>query len=339
MDKEPLLPSSSSSSNQQQSNHESSILIDSNYPLFPKKNLYKSKSNPSMSTYNDIENYPSPIPNPIHIVKKNSIVKQAMLLLILYLTIGVTLCSFFNDQFKSTTKTHPIIDALYFCIITLRTIGYSDIKPNSTLTKLFAILFVLVGFGFINILLTGLVTYFLDFQKNSLNKERIRSRIKVALAMSVLVFCIGIGVVFMHFVERIGWFDSFYFSVIGVTTVGYGEKVFKSMGGRIFASIWLLASTLAFARAFLLLAEVKVDEKQRELEEWVLDQDSVQHFHAADIDNNGFVSKSDYVIYKLKELGKITERDVLLISKYFERWDTGNSGKITLSDLFMESDY
>lgn len=44
-------------------------------------------------------------------------------------------------------------------------------------------------------------------------------------------------------------------------------------------------------------------------------------------------SKSEYVIYKLKEMGKITEKDVMLICKQFERLDSGNCGRITLGDL------
>lgn len=44
-------------------------------------------------------------------------------------------------------------------------------------------------------------------------------------------------------------------------------------------------------------------------------------------------SKSEYVIYKLKEMGKISEKDILQICKNFDRLDTGNCGKITLADL------
>ncbi|GAB4840467.1 hypothetical protein Ancab_021236 [Ancistrocladus abbreviatus] len=48
---------------------------------------------------------------------------------------------------------------------------------------------------------------------------------------------------------------------------------------------------------------------------------------------NGFVPKSEYVIYKLKEMGKVSENDILLICGKFDELDTGNYGKITLADL------
>lgn len=223
----------------------------------------------------------------------------------------MTIYWFNRDKF-SAIGTHPVVDALYFCIVTMCTIGYGDITPKATLTKLFSIMFVLVGFGFVDILLTGMVSYVLDLQESHMlraaegdhgekkdsagsyiidvKKGRMRIRMKVALALVVVVICIGIGVGVMHFVEELDWLDSFYLSVMSVTTVGYGDRTFKSLPGRIFASMWLLVSTLAVARAFLYLAEARVDKRQRRFAKWVLGQDmTVAEFLAADIDNNGFV--------------------------------------------------
>ncbi|KAL0321342.1 UNVERIFIED_CONTAM: Two-pore potassium channel 3 [Sesamum radiatum] len=302
--------------------NQQSWLIDPNYPA-SKTNLHRSRTAPAMAAINEIDNFSEAKPP--------------------------------QDNFRAT-ETHPVVDALYFCIVTMCTIGYGDITPNSTATKLFSITFVLVGFGFVDILLTGMVGYMLDLQENYLlrtmkgrgahdpgsyiidvKKGRMRIRMKVALALGVVVLCIGIGVAVMHFVERLDWLDSFYLSVMSVTTVGYGDRAFNSLAGRIFASIWLLVSTLAVARAFLYLAEARVDRRHRRMAKWVLGQNmTVAQFLAADIDNNGFVTKSEYVIYKLKEMGKVSEKDILQICKQFERLDTGNCGKITLADL-MES--
>ncbi|KAJ7947151.1 Two-pore potassium channel like [Quillaja saponaria] len=324
--------------------------LDPSYP-WSKTNLHRSKTAPAMAVINDF-NHPA-VPRPQF--GSQSIVRQAVILLIIYLSLGVAIYWLNRDKF-SASETHPIVDALYFCVVTMCTIGYGDITPNSTATKLFSITFVLVGFGFIDILLTGMVSYVLDLQENYLlstlkskgekpaksymfdvKKGRMRIRLKVALALGVVVLCIGIGVGVMHFVERLGWLDSFYLSVMSVTTVGYGDRAFKSLPGRIFASIWLLVSTLAVARAFLYLAEARVDKRHRRMAKWILGQDmTVSEFLAADIENNGFVSKSEYVMYKLKEMGKVSEKDISQICNKFDRLDTGNCGKITLADL-MES--
>ncbi|XP_027087807.1 two-pore potassium channel 3 isoform X1 [Coffea arabica] len=334
--------------NLDQQNGQQSWLTDPNIP-WTKGNLHRSKTAPAMAVINDFDHSSAPKPP---VFGSQSIIRQAVVLLIIYLSLGVVIYAFNTDHFKAT-ETHPVVDALYFCIVTMCTIGYGDITPDSASTKLFSIMFVLVGFGFVDILLTGMVSYVLDLQENYLlrtlknggahdpgrfvidvKKGRMRIRMKVALALGVVILCIGIGVAVMHYVERLGWLDSFYLSVMSVTTVGYGDRAFTSLPGRIFASIWLLVSTLAVARAFLYLAEARVDKRHRSMAKWVLGQDmTVAQFLAADIDNNGFVTKSEFVIYKLKAMGKISEMDILQVCKQFERLDTGNCGKITLADL------
>ncbi|CAI0559190.1 unnamed protein product [Linum tenue] len=95
---------------------------------------------------------------------KSSIVRRAIFLLSLYLSLGVIIYSLSRDKF-SGSETHPVVDALYFCIVTMCTIGYGDIAPLTPGTKPFAVVFVLFGFGFIDILLTGVVNHVLDLQE------------------------------------------------------------------------------------------------------------------------------------------------------------------------------
>ncbi|KAJ4881048.1 Two-pore potassium channel 3 [Raphanus sativus] len=94
-----------------------------------------------------------------------SVVKQAFALLVVYLSLGV-LIYWLNRDHYAVNQTHPVVDGLYFCIVTMCTIGYGDITPDSAVTKLFSIMFVLVGFGFIDILLSGMVSYVLDLQES-----------------------------------------------------------------------------------------------------------------------------------------------------------------------------
>ncbi|PWA44265.1 two pore domain potassium channel, EF-hand domain pair [Artemisia annua] len=270
-----------------------------------KKYLYRSKTAPAICTINEYD-HPS-MPRPSQLASP-PIVRQSVVLLIMYLSLGVVIFWYNKENFIGS-ETHVVVDALYFCIVTMCTIGYGDIIPDSPVTKLFSIMFVLIGFGFIDILLSGMVSYVLDLQENYLlssltngkkrkppsyiidfKKGRMRIRTKVGLALGVVVLCIGVGVGVLHFVEHLCWLDCFYLSVMSVTTVGYGDKAFSSTTGRVFASVWLLVSTLAVARAFLYLAEARVDKRHRRMVKWVLGQDlTVAQFLAADIDNNGSV--------------------------------------------------
>jgi hypothetical protein len=41
------------------------------------------------------------------------------------------------------------VEALYFCVATLTTVGYGDLHPTNDLSRIFTTLYVLVGVGFI----------------------------------------------------------------------------------------------------------------------------------------------------------------------------------------------
>ncbi|KAJ0054581.1 hypothetical protein Pint_00770 [Pistacia integerrima] len=319
--------------------------------------LHRCKTAPAMVVFCDTKHKTHQVPKPQS--ESSSIIRQAVFLLTLYLLLGVTIYSFNTENF-SGVETHPVVDALYFCIVTMCTIGYGDIAPLTPATKVFACVFVLVGFGFIDILLSGLVNYVLDLQENMIltgiqmgkaeqgfsarnyivdvAKGRMRIRLKVGLALGVVVLCIGVGALILFFVEDLDLLDSVYLSVMSVTTVGYGDKVFKTLPGRLFAAVWLLFSTLMVARAFLYLTEARIDKRHRRIAKWVLHRDiTVEDLLAADINNNGFISKSEYVIYKLKEMGKIGEKDIMQICNQFSKLDPSNFGKITLPRLLEDS--
>ncbi|WOK96059.1 two-pore potassium channel 5-like [Canna indica] len=349
---DPFIPISSSPSPCSTSN--SGVMGSPSIPR-SKSNLHRTRTAPAMSVIRD-----GILPfrggggdgdakNP-GVSSSSSIVKQASALLLVYLFLGVLVYST-NPQGFSGVETHAAVDAFYFCIVTLCTIGYGDIAPLTPATKVFACVFVLVGFGLIDVLLAGAVSYVLDLQESAIlasargdsylidvEKGRMRIRMKVALAVGVVVLCIGAGVVGLYLLEGLNWVDAMYLSVMSVTTVGYGDHAFKTMTGRIFASFWLLLSTLAVARAFLYLAEARINKRHRMIVKWVLQRDlTVDDLLAADLNQNGFISKSEFVIYKLKEMGKIDEKDIRLICNQFNKLDPNNTGKITLPDLFSSA--
>ena len=67
---------------------------------------------------------------------------RALLVLVgLVLLVGV--------MFYVNVEHWSVIDAVYFCVVTLGTVGYGDITPTTDLAKLFTVIYIIVGLGII----------------------------------------------------------------------------------------------------------------------------------------------------------------------------------------------
>ena len=67
--------------------------------------------------------------------------------------------------------------------------------------------------------------------------ERHTYRFLVVTAASTL----AIGTVVYHFVEHFSWLNAYYFSVITLTTVGYGDLTPHTAFGKIFTTFYVLS--------------------------------------------------------------------------------------------------
>jgi voltage-gated potassium channel len=70
-----------------------------------------------------------------------------------------------------------IIEALYFCVVTLTTVGYGDLTPTSAGTQIFTIVYILTGFGVLVALLTSVAEQYLRLKaEDAPSRRRLRSR-------------------------------------------------------------------------------------------------------------------------------------------------------------------
>uniref|UniRef100_A0A0C9RZF8 TSA: Wollemia nobilis Ref_Wollemi_Transcript_124_1609 transcribed RNA sequence n=1 Tax=Wollemia nobilis TaxID=56998 RepID=A0A0C9RZF8_9CONI len=275
---------------------------------------------------------------------------QAGLILCIYLAVGM-IC-FYNVQHElKGLKTSRMVDALYFCIVTMTTVGYGDLVPNGILAKLLACVFVFSGMALVGLLLGGAADYLVEKQERLLIKavsrnqnhvledctsEKMvhRAHCKLLVSLAILLALILVGVVFLYEFEGLDFLDSFYCVCSTITTLGYGDQSFSTEGGRIFAIVWILVSTICLAQFYLYVAEARTEDRQQALVNWVLTRrTTATDLEAADLDSDGVVSASEFVIYKLKEMGKIEDEDVAPLMKEFEDLDVDHSGTLTKTDL------
>lgn len=57
------------------------------------------------------------------------------------------------------------IDSLYFCVITLTTVGYGDISPTTVPGKIFTMVYIVVGIGIFVALVTTIAHHLVEARK------------------------------------------------------------------------------------------------------------------------------------------------------------------------------
>lgn len=61
------------------------------------------------------------------------------------------------------------------------------------------------------------------------------------LLSAAVVLLLAIATVVYHILEGWGWVDSFYFSAVAVTTVGFGDLTPSTSGSKLFTVFYVLA--------------------------------------------------------------------------------------------------
>ncbi|KAK3022639.1 hypothetical protein RJ639_045405 [Escallonia herrerae] len=250
-----------------------------------------------------------------------------------------------SDPSIKGRKTNGILDAIYFCVVTMTTVGYGDLVPDSVLAKFLSCIFVFTGMALVGFVLSKAVDYIVEKEEILLVKamhmrekvgpseilkeaESNRARYKFLMALMLLLVLTVVGTLFLSQVEELNYFDAFYCVCATVTTLGYGDKSFLTEGGRLFAIFWILISTLSLAQLFLYLAELSTERRRRSLINWVL-------MRKTTISDLEIMIKlaAEFIVYKLKEMGKITEEDISMVMEKFKSLDIDQSGTLSPSDV------
>jgi voltage-gated potassium channel Kch len=90
--------------------------------------------------------------------------ERGSLLLVVSLLIAGTV-------FYTLVEGWSVVDSIYFCSMSLATVGYGDVVPDTDVGKIFTVVYVLAGIGI-------LVSFFTALTKKTLamQSERIRAR-------------------------------------------------------------------------------------------------------------------------------------------------------------------
>jgi voltage-gated potassium channel len=104
---------------------------------------------------------------------------------------------------------------------------------------------------------------------------------KALTLLAMLLLIIAGGTVFFHHVEGWSWLDSYFFTVVTLSTVGYGELVPATAMGKIGTTVFILVGLGIFAVAIQQFGAFAV-KKREEHTEWLIAR--LGHRHPNDQD-------------------------------------------------------
>ena len=220
---------------------------------------------------------------------------------------GGTLCFFLTRHQIQGIKTNGFLDALYFCVVTMTTVGYGDLVPKSSTAKLLACFYVFTGMALGGLILSKAADYIVEKQEIlvvkamykggkagpvELHKEfqTDKTKYKFMLAVAIFLLLMTAGTIVLYYVENLDFVDALYCVCSTVTTLGYGDKSFSTTVGRTFSVFWILSSTICLAQSFAYLAELYTEERQRSLAKMILSRKiALPDLEAADLDGDKVV--------------------------------------------------
>lgn len=200
---------------------------------------------------------------------------RTMAALIFFVLLGVYLA--IGGMYFSIERGWDLLDAVYFSVLTLTTIGYGDLTPETEGQKIFTIFYVLVGFCILGYALGHIGQYVAKREERLLMRqlkdardgresalpESVSLLARVALSAHGVMFFLAIGTLFFSLNEDWSTLDGLYFSAVSLTTVGYGDLRLHEPSSRVFAIFYLLLGTLMTAFFLGSIAELFMARDQR----------------------------------------------------------------------------
>jgi Ca2+-binding EF-hand superfamily protein len=167
---------------------------------------------------------------------------------------------------------------------------------------------------------------------------RIQGVVVALLGLSILVL---VGSVIYATLESMKLIDAVYFTVVTVTTVGFGDYCPESYWGKVFTLFFVPISTVGVAGAIQHVAAVPLQNHRISLENYVLAQfgqnltvgDFQDIRRTAHLMNKSDIRVNDFVVAMLIRLGRIDPDDTVKIRRLFTKLDVGGTGVLTEEDI------
>jgi len=299
----------------------------------------------------------------------------ALALVIGYVVAGVA--------FYHASTAWTWVQSLYFVIVTLTSVGYGDLVPEGELIRLFTSVYIVVGVGIIGTALGEVVSSLLDIDNSpagrfvgwiagtnpNIPQQSREQQEELAMeggtgalvsrlgggdakgtllgTLSSVAATIGLGsAAFFALDPATSPIDALYYSVVTVSTVGYGDYVPQTEQAQLFVVLYALFGSILLARSLGALAALPLERRRLYQQQLVLEQyggeldgDELLDLQQTLVDlelcdaERGYCTKADFALAMLVRQDKCTPDDVAMALGTFQKLDIDGSGELDAEDV------
>ena len=273
-----------------------------------------------------------------------------------------------GDACQSRTVPWTALDAIYFGVVTMSTVGYGDLSPATWYSQLFTIFYLFSG---ILVVFSQLTATVLDLFAPAFNFSRwaltfvLPQPGKVVLdgsgehglmlhrknsaifyttrLLGPLLVWFAFQVIFAFAFAAIepdwGFGVAIYHCLVTATTVGYGDVRIVTSSGKVCAIVHILVSVCALGA---IVGDIDAARSERAAEIFRanqltqrFDRSRLEHLLADEKFNQdgGGIEKFEFVVGMLLEAEYVKQSDVDAYVALFERADVTGDGKISFADI------
>jgi len=174
---------------------------------------------------------------------------------------------------------------------------------------------------------------------------------KQAVANTALI--IVVGMIGFYYIERLTLVDAFYFTMVLLTAVGYGDIRPATPEGKMFTSMYCLVAGFVVLKNVSMISTIPLELRKRRLEQAVLTQfgDELDDAALRELASGPLVrrlqisedqpddldkcTREMFALAMLVRLGRITEQDVKLTYAAFQKLDKDHDGVLTSKEIIM----
>mmetsp|Transcript_19060 Transcript_19060/g.35522 ORF Transcript_19060/g.35522 Transcript_19060/m.35522 type:complete len:650 (-) Transcript_19060:61-2010(-) len=273
--------------------------------------------------------------------------------IVLFYVVGVVVYSYLESW--------SVSDTVYFITISITTVGFGDLVPTNDISKLFTMLYVLLGlvviFSYVNTFAENMLLYAenqavklaerahkrklqradsgtSDVTSNVEGIPYAKYRRKIIFYLLLVVVTIFAGSVFYMYNEDWTFVNALYFSFIATMTIGYGDPVLQNPSSRTFSIFYVFFSVVVIAMALGNIGAIKLTIRQEKKKFEMLNKKLDLNSIIAMDDNGDGVDRIEFLTAMLMQMNGLSkEEDIDPWLKRFDQLDKDGSGRLDQEDL------